>query len=211
MILRCPLCSGPCRSAKDGIGKLYHFCDECGFAYLDRTYHPGPLEEKKRYELHNNDPADEGYRQWLTRFAEKSVFPFAHPGDRILDFGCGPEPVLASILVQKGFEVSWYDKYFYQIPVHGPFDFITSTEVIEHVADPGRFLRELKVFLRPGGFLALMTQFRPAGDSEFFRWWYRQDTTHISFFTEKTLFRLGAETGLSVESSDGKSILLFRN
>ena len=104
-----------------------------------------------------------------------------------------------------------YEKYFHDHPVGGPFDFITSTEVIEHVADPGKFLRELNELLRPGGFLALMTQFKPSGDREFFQWWYRQDLTHISFFSEKSLTLIGIKNGLRVEYCDGKAVLLFRN
>lgn len=37
------------------------------------------------------------------------------------------------------------------------FDLVTSFEVVEHIADPGQFLRELLDFVRPGGWLLVMT------------------------------------------------------
>lgn len=185
-------------------------CRECGFTFLDTRFHLPQSEEKERYDLHNNDPRDQGYRKWLSGFAEEAVFPFIKPPARILDFGCGPEPLLASILSEKGYVVETYDKYFCDQPVSGLFQMITMTEVLEHIADPVKSLTSLKDKLVKGGMISIKTSFRPSSDDEFFKWWYRQDSTHISFFTEKSLFFLAENLSLTIEFCDGKSLVLFQ-
>lgn len=207
----CLICSSPVRSIKDKKGKIYHICENCGFTSLDPMFCLSPSEEKGRYELHNNNPDDPGYRKWLSTFADQAVIPYAEPQSRILDFGSGPEPLLASILEDRGYQVAIYDKYFSDHPVEGLFHMITMTEVLEHIANPCDVLKRLKVKLEPRGYLSIKTSFRPAGDGDFLGWWYRQDSTHISFFTERSLRILADSLSLHVELCDGKSLLVLRN
>lgn len=72
------------------------------------------------------------------------------------------------------------------VVVEGPkYHFITATEVVEHLADPGTDLRRLWSLLRPGGLLVLMTK-RVLTVDAFRHWHYKNDRTHISFFHEET-------------------------
>ena len=78
------------------------------------------------------------------------------------------------------------------------YDFITASEVIEHLAAPGRQLERLAAQLRPGGWMGLMT--KRAGSREVFaNWHYILDPTHISFFSEATFDWLGERLGMRVE------------
>lgn len=142
---------------------------------------------------------------------EQAVTPYVGAGARILDFGSGPEPVLASLLKDRGYEVEIYDKYFSPGTVTGRFDMITSTEVFEHVPDPISLLKELKPRLNPGGMIAVKTSFRPDDDTEFFKWWYREDSTHISFFTVKAFEIMAVKTDLSLFFCDDRSLIILRN
>ena len=87
------------------------------------------------------------------------------------------------------------------------YDFITATEVVEHLFAPGEELARLAERLRPGGWLGLMT--KRAGDREAFaRWHYILDPTHVAFFSETTFRWLADELGMSVEFPAADVVLL---
>lgn len=65
------------------------------------------------------------------------------------------------------------------------YDFITLSEVAEHLAEPGRELDRLWRLLTPGGWLGIMTK-RVRDPDAFKTWHYIKDPTHIAFFSEAT-------------------------
>ena len=56
-----------------------------------------------------------------------------------------------------------------------------------------------------------MTLFHPNNEEEFKDWWYRRDTTHICFYTPKTLKKLAELIGLKVLLVDDKNICVLGN
>jgi 2-polyprenyl-3-methyl-5-hydroxy-6-metoxy-1,4-benzoquinol methylase len=71
----------------------------------------------------------------------------------------------------------------------GSFDLVTSFEVIEHVANPVEFIRELAEYVRPGGHLLIMTdnfssRMAKSLGAGFPKW---IPHTHISHFSPSTL------------------------
>jgi len=66
------------------------------------------------------------------------------------------------------------------------YDFITSTEVIEHMHTPNFELIRLWDMLNKGGLLGIMTGFAPPTKQEFDKWYYKRDLTHVRFFTSQT-------------------------
>ncbi|MEI4850515.1 class I SAM-dependent methyltransferase, partial [Klebsiella pneumoniae] len=83
------------------------------------------------------------------------------PGARGLDFGCGPGPALATMLREAGMDMALFDPFFYpQASVlERQYDFITCTEVVEHLHRPAEVFRQLDRLLAPGGWLGVMTCF----------------------------------------------------
>ena len=67
----------------------------------------------------------------------------------------------------------------------GSYNFITATEVVEHLSAPGAELQRLWDLLVPGGWLAVMTKL-VIDRTRFSHWHYRRDPTHISFFCRHT-------------------------
>ena len=67
----------------------------------------------------------------------------------------------------------------------GEYDFITATEVVEHLHHPGVELARLWSLLRPGGCLGVMTKLVRDPDA-FAGWHYKNDPTHVCFFSEHT-------------------------
>jgi len=72
------------------------------------------------------------------------------------------------------------------------YAFVTATEVAEHLHHPGRDLNKLWSCLKPGGTLGIMTKL--ALNQEAFRkWHYKNDPTHVCFFTRASFAWLGAQ------------------
>lgn len=163
--------------------------------FLDPAQRPSPEEERAEYALHRNDPDDPRYRAFL-RQALDPLLPRLRPGARGLDFGCGPGPTLSAMLSQAGHPTADYDPIFRPDPgaLQKVYDFITCTEVVEHLHRPGEVFAQLNTMLRPGGFLSIMTErLIPARD--FAGWRYRLQPTHVVFYSDLTMNWIGRRYG----------------
>jgi len=210
--MQCPICNSIDLIPLDDGKKTYRRCKNCNYIFLERFYILSPEEEKIRYSFHENDIENVGYVAMFERFFDK-VLPTFDNVRTILDFGCGPGPVMAELLKRKGYELSLYDKYFYDdahslLKVH---DCIISTEVVEHLVNPFDTLERLvNDSLKPCGILALMTQFHPNDDERFLKWYYRLDETHIGFFSPATFAYIAQKLGLKILFIDGKDTVVFQ-
>jgi 2-polyprenyl-3-methyl-5-hydroxy-6-metoxy-1,4-benzoquinol methylase len=166
--------------------------------------------ERAEYELHRNDPADPGYRAFLARLATPLLQRLA-AGSEGLDFGCGPGPALARMLREAGHRVALYDSFFApdEAALEGCYDFICATEVAEHLHRPGRELARLWSRLKVGGWLGIMTKL--VRDREAFeKWHYKNDPTHVCFFSEQTWHWWADRQGASLEIIGSDVILMQR-
>ncbi|GAA5316606.1 MAG: class I SAM-dependent methyltransferase [Candidatus Pelagadaptatus aseana] len=143
-------------------------------------------EEKAIYDLHDNQVDDPGYRHFLSRLFDPLVTLLPKEANG-LDFGCGPGPALAAMFETAGHRVSLYDLFYHpdKQVLTGEYDFITATEVVEHLAEPKQELERLWRLLKPGGVLGIMTK-KVKSREAFSRWHYKNDLTHISFFSEQS-------------------------
>jgi SAM-dependent methyltransferase len=181
----CPLCAAGATAAfSEDRRRPYRRCDRCALVFVPPPWRPSAAAERAEYDRHENDPADPGYRRFLGRLAGPllATLPPAQAG---LDFGCGPGPALAAMLREAGHRVDLYDPFYAPdraALARGQRDFITATEVVEHLHQPGLELARLWARLRVGGVLAIMT--KHVRDREAFdRWHYKNDTTHVCFFS----------------------------
>ncbi|HHQ4757190.1 TPA: class I SAM-dependent methyltransferase [Aeromonas hydrophila] len=197
--LSCPLCCVADAYELPVAGKLYHRCRACELVWLDAAEHLDPAREKAVYDGHDNQVDDPRYRQFLQR-AFGEVQRRLPPPASGLDFGCGPGPALIAMGREAGYQMAGYDKFYADRPelLAQQYDFITSTEVIEHIATPRAVLERLWGCLKPGGLLVLQTQ-RVLGDERFRQWRYRHDPTHIVFFAEASFRALAARWQAQVE------------
>jgi len=189
--LRCPLCGEPA-AGPPGLAvrwgkarRRYHLCPACRLIHLDPGDRLDSASEAQRYRLHRNSPRDEGYRAFLGPLVAELVERLAS-GARGLDFGCGPEPVLAELLSRHGFACDLYDPLFHPQPPAPPYDFIAASEVFEHFHHPAREMERWRTLLRPGGLLGIMTE-RWESLEFFARWPYTSDPTHVCFLHDATL------------------------
>ncbi len=205
----CPLCQAPDSAPFSADRRRdYLRCRHCLLVFTPPEYHLDRGAEKAHYDLHQNRPDDPGYRQFLNRLAEPLASRLT-AGARGLDFGSGPGPTLSLMLAERGFATAIYDPYYAADPsvLTGSFDFVTATEVVEHLAHPGRELNRLWSLIRPGGWLGLMTKLVLEVDA-FARWHYKNDPTHICFFSRETFLWLGRQWGASPEFVGSDVILM---
>ena len=184
----CPLCfSEHVREFATVDDKQYLRCDVCQLTVLSSEYHLDEDAELARYQLHENSPDDPRYREFLSRLSTHLVpkLPSAAEG---LDFGSGPGPTLSVMLEEQGFRMNLYDPFF--APSADAFDrtydFITSTETVEHFYQPGKEFRLLDGLLRSNGWLGVMTEMLEP-EVDFTRWWYHREPTHVCFYTRETM------------------------
>lgn len=117
-----------------------------------------------------------------------------------LDFGSGPQPVLAELLEREfGWTVDVYDKFYAPEKVYEGrvYDLITATEVVEHLSDPLQYFKLFKELLQSNGILSVMTLLHP-GKDDFITWSYINDPSHISFVSVKTLEVISGIVGLEI-------------
>ena len=208
---RCPLC---------GDDDIYQFhcdrrrvylrCTRCALVFVPPGHLPDRERERAEYDLHRNVIGDTGYEAFLMRLAAPLMQRLA-PGARGLDFGCGPGPALAAMLRRRGYEVTLYDVFYYpdDTALSGEYDFICATEVVEHLHRPGPELLLLWSLLVPGGWLGIMTKL-VRDRAAFATWHYKNDPTHVCFFSARTWRWWARHQGARVEFVGDDVILLAK-
>lgn len=192
----CPVCqTHATRHLQIIDGKQYWRCTDCHATWLDRAHHPSPEDEHAHYLNHENVVDDPGYRRFLARLADP-LLQILPPHANGLDYGCGPGPALAAMLTEAGHQVALWDPFFRpsKDPLTATYDFVTCTEVLEHVSDPAATFALFDRLLQPGGWLGLMTCFQ-TDDDAFANWHYRKDPTHIVFYRAETIDHIADRLG----------------
>jgi hypothetical protein len=164
----------------------YLRCLHCDLVQVPSIFWLTPEQEKAEYDFHQNHFGDAGYEGFLMRCAQPLLERLSDSATG-LDFGCGPAPVLCSLFEAQGHPMCYYDLYYWPdtSPLQGQYDFITATEVIEHISNPKPVFELWMQMLKPAGYLAIMTK-RVSSLTAFQRWHYKNDPTHIAFYSEKT-------------------------
>ena len=205
----CPLCcSGNGREYSRDDRRRYLHCTSCGLVFVPREQLLSEGDEKKRYDLHRNGPDDDGYRTFLQRLVGV-MEPHLAPRSSGLDFGSGPEPLLSRLFEEAGHRMELYDRFYapHLQAFERQYDFIVASEVVEHLRDPRQELDRVWSCLSPGGLLGIMT--RPVvSRDEFPRWYYKNDLTHIRFFSPGTFRWLALRWGASLEFAEEDIALL---
>ena len=137
--ISCPLCESSKHSAfhqdnNKRSKRLYLQCLECHLVFVPSEFYLTSEQEKAEYDQHENSLDDKGYETFLNRFWQPVQTVFQHQKVKtVLEFGCGPGPLLGNMMQKAGYHVSLYDVFYANykkvLQVSG-FDAITATEVI---------------------------------------------------------------------------------
>ncbi|WP_040393923.1 class I SAM-dependent methyltransferase [Catenovulum agarivorans] len=194
--------------------RSYLQCSHCKLVFVPQQFHLSAQAEKAEYDKHDNSYADQGYQRFLSRTWTplktrlKRQFTEAIQG---LDFGCGEGAVLSKMAQADGFNMRNYDLYYFpQTEVlQQKYQFISATEVIEHIADAHNVWLLLDRLLDQKGVLAVMTK-RVLRAQAFANWHYKNDLTHVCFYSEFTFAYLASKFNWTFEIIDKDVVFLIK-
>ncbi|EGU37371.1 methyltransferase-related protein [Vibrio ichthyoenteri ATCC 700023] len=206
----CPLCqSNHTHHYFEDKHRQYLECSNCALVFVNPEQRLDAKAEKAHYDLHENNPSDLGYRRFLSRMADPICQRVASQSHG-LDFGCGPGPTLSIMLEELGHTMKLYDIYYHpqRAVLEQQYDFLTATEVIEHLYEPAQVWQQWLNLVKPGGWLGIMTKM--VIDVEAFaHWHYKNDLTHVIFFSQATFEYLAERDKLELEFV-GNDVILLR-
>jgi hypothetical protein len=185
--MTCPLCQSDAVSEfHEDERRCYLRCTDCSLVFVPEQYFLSPAAEKAEYDLHENKPDDPGYRRFLSRVYEP-MLRRVEPNSHGLDFGSGPGPTLSVMLAEAGHRMAIYDIFYAdeRSVLERQYDFITTTEVVEHLRTPRQTLQMVWSCLTPGGILGIMTKL-VIDQEAFAAWHYKNDPTHVCFYSGST-------------------------
>lgn len=215
--MNCPLCHSTSEFWVEAHRREYYLCPACQLAFVPSRYYLPPEEEKARYLEHENSLENEGY---VRMFQEKidAIRRHCPHVTTALDYGCGYEPVLKTLLERAGFAADGYDLLFFpEIKEYSTYDLIISTETFEHLKQPGEEMARINGLLNPRGYLGVMTQFYPAPGGKpdaaaFGDWYYPRDPTHICFYGPQTFEWIAHHHNFDMIHNNGRDfVILQRN
>lgn len=208
----CPQCHSPQSSVySQDKWRSYFQCQFCFLIFIPRDQLLTDVEEKNRYQAHQNQTDNMNYKNYLASIAD-SILPHLNFGDRGLDYGCGETTLLSSLLTERGYITGAYDLYFRQDETIWSqiYDFIILSEVIEHFRDPREELKKLNRILKKNGKIFIKTKFYPLEKEKFIDWFYKRDLTHVQFYQTKPFEQISLSEGFKLFEQIGNDLYVFR-
>ncbi len=188
-------------------GDEFFQCENCKAISRKLTSLPDAETEKKRYDQHQNTP-DDGYEKFISPLLNY-VLKNISTKKNGLDFGSGPNSILANILANKKYTLYKFDPFYEKDSsiLNNTFDFIIACEVIEHFHYPQNEFKKLKEKLNKKGEILIMTHLYDFAIN-FENWYYKNDFTHVFFYTLETFEWIKKQYDFSELEINGRFIRL---
>ncbi len=204
----CSLCDSEIAFFSEINKRRYYRCKQCKGILLDPDFFLSTQAEKERYLLHKNDVNDPGYQKFVSPIISDVLKDF-NTNHKGLDFGSGSGPIVTSILHESGYNITAYDPIFEpnKDVLKESYDYIICCEVMEHFYNPAKEFELLYSLLNPKGALYCKTNLYD-NTIDFDTWWYKNDTTHVFFYTKDTLHWIATKYGYATPRIT-KDFILF--
>jgi hypothetical protein len=173
-------------------------CSNCDLIFADPKNLLNSEVEKSRYESHNNSNRSKGYESFLRTLIEP-LKKYITKNSTGLDFGSGPYPMLVELFKEDGYQIEAYDPFFNPKNnlLDKTYDFVTSCEVVEHFNRPIESFGLLCSLLNTNSILGIKTTLFK-DELDFKSWYYKNDDTHVSFYSDKSIKWIARNFGLKV-------------
>jgi 2-polyprenyl-3-methyl-5-hydroxy-6-metoxy-1,4-benzoquinol methylase len=226
---------GPVRPTHDGEFHTKNFtllhCRNCEVVYLDPL--PTAADLKLLYEesvqfsdAHYTDPVQVDKILDYYGSAVRNLALLPESGGSVLEIGAGlawvsrackaANPAVVTVAQDVSGECAkscpWVDRYFVGalnvLPEPVPYQLISLTHVIEHLADPAAMLRKIAALLAPGGKIFITAPFRPSGwqpEQGIAPWRdysYLHVPAHITYFSRRWFEQRTRSCGLEIAHWD---------
>lgn len=216
----CKCCNFPLENDFIIKNKIYFFCKNCNSIFLCDDFFLSPENQVNRYLLHNNTLEDINYKNYLEKFINRVLEFINLEKIDFLDYGSGPNPCLVELIKEKFFnfnKIDGWDLFFTRdfFPKENSYSLITCLEVAEHFENPQESFRHISSLLKKDGFLAIQTQFFECEEDitntekKFATWWYKEDTTHVTFYSKEGLISCCKSFGLKFLTQLDKNLVIF--
>jgi hypothetical protein len=203
----CPLCAH--EAALFYQNKQNYFkCNNCHSLFVDTEKRPDMIQEKARYELHNDDVEDKGYQNFVSPMTSAIMSDYPRQS-RGLDFGAGIGPIISKVLQDAGWNIEQYDPFFHDYPelLKKKYDYVACCEVAEHFYNPRKEFGLLKKLLDVNAKLYVMTDLYDES-IDFSKWYYKNDMTHVFFYTKESFEWIQKEFGFKHLSIEKRLVIL---
>jgi hypothetical protein len=200
----CPLCQesgGVHFFHHEKLQRDFYQCENCELIFVDREQLISNSDERGRYDLHDNDIESDGYKYFLNRLVIPMQKLIPNKNSLGLDFGEGCNPILRGLFAEAGLKnMDGFDPFYNNdLDVFNRrYDFISCSEVLEHINNPSVDISRLITLLNVKGILGISTGLY-GSQIDFKSWYYINDITHINIFTDKTVQFLAKMFNLEVK------------
>ena len=207
--MNCPLCLNTnIKHYHHDKWRDYWQCLHCLLVFVQAQDQLNSQDEKSIYDLHENSADDLGYQKFLNKLLVPLIKKLQVNATG-LDFGSGPGPTISVMMQKQGFTVNNYDIFYANKPsvLNQKYDFVTCTEVIEHLYNPNQEIKLLYKILNTHGLLGIMTK-RVLNQEKFKTWHYKNDLTHVCFYSDATFEFIAQNWGFELEIINSDSVIL---
>ena len=199
-----------CGSSSHNFFEKTYKCSRCFFIFKTEELFLSKEDEEARYRFHQNKENDQGYKDFLNRLVVP-LKTFLKKENSFLDYGCGSYSQLSKLVEDHVATTDFYAPLFFPNQNNvTQYDIVACTEVVEHFKNPLENWKKLIKTVKPQGILAVMTQFYDE-TIDYKTWWYKNDPTHIGFYSEETFEYLAEKFHIKILYNDHRSVIIFRN
>jgi hypothetical protein len=191
--------------------RTFFRCNDCGFSFLHPDFLPSEEAALNRYKFHQNDDDNKGYQEYLSNIIDRALF-YAGKPKSVIDWGSGPAPLASHILRDQGFSVFSWDPNFAssEKPQQSFYDAGICIEVAEHFINPQKDFSAFFETVKRGSFVIVHTHLAPKDDDAFLRWWYTEDITHVSFYSECSLEIIAEKNNAKLITIENEKLVVYR-